>query len=239
VAAHLSVTSYNRHFGTTRILGVAEVVRAPTAGLRGRKKDRTRAMLIDAAIELCKRQGFERTTVEQIAAVADVSPRTFSRYFATKEDVILALNADLVDAIAARLVRQPAELSELDALRAAQIDMVRATASAPPGGLTTERLITTARIVASSPALRMAAGEYRRRAMTVALANWMGAGVVDERRVRLAGAAWSAIMLLVVEDFGPDTDWQSMTGDLLVARLDDTFTQFVELIRESRQLRPE
>ena len=108
-------------------------VGAPIAGLRGRKKDRTRAMLIDAAIELCKRQGFERTTVEQIAAVADVSPRTFSRYFATKEDVILALTADVVDAIAARLVRQPAELSELDALRAAQIDMIKATAVGTPG----------------------------------------------------------------------------------------------------------
>ena len=66
----------------------------------------------------------------------------------------------------------------------------------------------------------------------------MGVGL-DDRRVRLAGAAWSAIMLLVVEDFGPDTDWQAMTADLLAARFDDTFTQFVELIRESRQLRPD
>jgi transcriptional regulator GlxA family with amidase domain len=62
---------------------VAEVRAEPPLGLRERKKQRTHATLIDAAVELCERQGFERTTVDQIAAIADVSPRTFSRYFAT------------------------------------------------------------------------------------------------------------------------------------------------------------
>ena len=43
----------------------------PALGLRERKKQRTRATLIDAAVELCDRQGFDRTTVDQIAAIAD------------------------------------------------------------------------------------------------------------------------------------------------------------------------
>jgi AcrR family transcriptional regulator len=211
--------------------------RSANAGLRERKKWHTRAMLIDTAIALCVRQGFEHTTVEQIAAAADVSPRTFSRYFATKEDVILALTAALVKAIAAQLPRQPRELSELGALRAAHLDMIRATAAAPPRGLTAERMITTARIVASSPALRLAAGEFRRRAMTVALAKHMGVGPGD-RRVRTAVAAWSAVMLLVVEDFGPDTDWQAMTAATLAARVDDTFAQFVELVAAASPANP-
>src|SRR5262249_42756672 len=86
---------------------VVEGVGAAIPGVRERKKQRTRSMLIDAAVQLCEKQGFDKTTVDQIAAVADVSPRTFSRYFATKDAVILALIDDMVDAIAAQLERQP------------------------------------------------------------------------------------------------------------------------------------
>ena len=50
---------------------VADLRGEPPLGLRERKKKRTRAMLIDAAVELCEGQGFERTTVDQIAAEYD------------------------------------------------------------------------------------------------------------------------------------------------------------------------
>ena len=190
-------------------------------------------MLIDAAIELCDRQGFEHTTVDQIAAVADVSPRTFSRYFATKDAVVMALIDDLVEAIAVELGRQPAGLSELEALRAAHVDMVKATATAPPGGFTAERLLTTARIVTSSPALRLASGEFRRHAVTVALAQRMGVRL-DDRKLHLAIAVWSAVLLTALDDLGPNTDWQHVTVDMLVARLEDTFAQFTGLMTALR-----
>ncbi|MEO3797642.1 TetR family transcriptional regulator [Nonomuraea sp. B10E15] len=59
-------------------------------GLRERKKRRTREALTAAAVELFRRQGYEATTVAQIAAAADVSTRTFFLHFPTKEDVVLS-----------------------------------------------------------------------------------------------------------------------------------------------------
>jgi AcrR family transcriptional regulator len=56
--------------------------------LRERKRDRTRQALIDAAFELFERHGYSKTTIAHITAAADVSPRTFFGYFASKEDLL-------------------------------------------------------------------------------------------------------------------------------------------------------
>src|SRR6476469_1304296 len=95
---------------------VAEVREEPPLGLRERKKQRTHATLIDAAVELCERQGFERTTVDEIAAIADVSPRTFSRYFATKDAIALALIDEVLEKTAVELMRQPRGMNHFEAL---------------------------------------------------------------------------------------------------------------------------
>lgn len=58
-------------------------------GLRERKKSRTYQAIIEAAVDLFERQGYEETTIEEIAEAADISPRTFFRYFDSKVDVVM------------------------------------------------------------------------------------------------------------------------------------------------------
>jgi AcrR family transcriptional regulator len=85
--------------------------------LRERKKARTRAAIREHALRLFGEQGYPATTVEQIAAAAEVSPSTFFRYFPTKEDVVL--QDDMDTRIAEAVRHQPPELSPVAAMRAA------------------------------------------------------------------------------------------------------------------------
>jgi AcrR family transcriptional regulator len=90
---------------------------SPRLGLRERKKAKTRAVIREQALRLIQEQGYDATTVEQIAEAAEVSPSTFFRYFPTKEDVVLQDDMDLlwIDALRA----QPPELSPIAAMRTA------------------------------------------------------------------------------------------------------------------------
>lgn len=99
----------------------AEPQVAPKASLRERKKARTRAALRAEAFRLFEEQGYNETTIEQIADAADVSPSTFFRYFPTKEQLVLAddLDAPMMEAFDA----QPKDLPILKAFRLAT-DMV-------------------------------------------------------------------------------------------------------------------
>jgi AcrR family transcriptional regulator len=87
------------------------------AGHRERKKQRTREQIVDAAFALFAQRGYQATTVAEIAAAADIAPRTFFAYFPSKEAVVFhdfdGLFASLKESIEAR----PEGVSAIDALR--------------------------------------------------------------------------------------------------------------------------
>jgi AcrR family transcriptional regulator len=89
----------------------------PQAGLRERKKARTRAEIRAQALRLFREQGYHQTTTEQIAAAAGISPATFFRYFATKERVVLS--DDLKPTMLAALAEQPHGIPVLSGLHQA------------------------------------------------------------------------------------------------------------------------
>lgn len=89
----------------------------PTEGLRERHRRQTAATLEEVALRLFTERGFDAVTVDDITAQADVCRRTFFRYFASKEDVVLSDHPKHLDEIRESLIARPAEESPLTALR--------------------------------------------------------------------------------------------------------------------------
>ncbi len=88
-----------------------------TTGLRERKKRERRRRIEDVAMELFALQGFDATTIDQIAAAADIAPRTFFSYFDTKDDVVLADYANRLGRILHELDQRPTDEPAWSALQ--------------------------------------------------------------------------------------------------------------------------
>jgi AcrR family transcriptional regulator len=111
--------------------------------MRTRKKARTRVAIQDAALDLFAEQGYEATSVEQIALRADVSASTFFRYFGAKADIILNDQDTQLPQLCAAILSQPLEVGDLEAVR-------RALQAAWVPNIDPVRTIRTARAVAQS-----------------------------------------------------------------------------------------
>ncbi len=126
------------------------------AGLRERKKLKTRYALSQAALDLFHTRGYEATTVDDIAAAIDVSKRTFFRYFDGKEEVLLSVVREASDLLIAELAQRPAEEQPLAALREAGATALRHLADSLPLYDGVPLYLAAIRLIESTPALTAA-----------------------------------------------------------------------------------
>lgn len=120
-------------------------------GRRDRKKAQTRAAIETAALELFAAHGYSDTTLEDITEAADIAPRTFFRYFASKEELLVGDVHERIPQLAARLAARPVEESPLDAVLNALLEV------GPEDGedmaQERERQLLRARLVETDPAV--------------------------------------------------------------------------------------
>jgi AcrR family transcriptional regulator len=197
----------------TNMLGAGESIRE---GLRERKKARTRASLREHALRLFREQGYQATTVEQIAGAAEVSPSTFFRYFPTKEDVVLQDDMDirLIEA----LEQQPPGLGPVAAARAAVRQIAAAYTAADM-----DVLRETTALTLTVPEIRARAIDELARAITVvaeAVAKRADRPADDLAVRAIAGAIIGVIMAITIP-------WEGWSEGIA---LEDTFGRIDEAL---------
>jgi len=117
-----------------------------TEGRRERKRRQTRERIEQAAMGLFLERGFDATTIEDIAARADVSKRSFFDYFPSKEDVVFAWQDGFADRMMEAIASRPADEP---AVQAVQYGLVSAVVSAAD-----ERALKLGELIRCTPALR-------------------------------------------------------------------------------------
>lgn len=194
--------------GTIGVAILGTVLSGSTIGLRERKKIKLRRSVQQEALRLFAEQGYDATTVEQIADAADISTTTFYRYFPTKEDTVFHDEYDLV-------VEEIVEASDpQDPL----VDVVRRVVAALSAALEDERETALARLRPreSVPALkaRLGAEGQGNRDLYLGLFSRRTGRPVDDYRLRVTAAALTAAQLEAVHAWG-DADGATSLRELM------------------------
>ena len=182
----------------------------PKAGLRERKKARTRAEIQRQALRLFRERGYEETTVGRIAEAAEVSESTFFRYFPTKEDVVLWDELDPL--VFEAFKKQPPEMGPIRALRESIRDVLSGTSAAEKADL-----LGRLEVLMSVPPLRAMLLDGLRGPMgllAVAMAERAGRRPDDPAVRALAGAVMGiglSAMFAASED--PEADVVSLIDE--------------------------
>lgn len=198
---------------------------APTAGppgLRERKKQQTRAALQDAALRLFSEKGYDNTTVEEIADAADVSYRTFFRYFASKEEVLEADFTDLFERMSVALSAR-GDTPLFDTLMAVGVEMASEFEARAEFVLGRDRLVLATPVLAAR-VLLLQAGMHAR--LYDLVAGELAVEGEDEVQVRLVMGAVHGVFDAAV------AVWMEAAGTRsLVALFEDAIGQLDPVVR--------
>ncbi|MFE9438103.1 TetR family transcriptional regulator [Streptomyces sp. NPDC006602] len=183
---------------------------ARPAGLRERKKQRTRDALLRAALELFTGRGYEQTTVDDIAEAVDVSQRTFFRYFANKEEAALAVQEMTVERFVESVRERPPHEAPMEALRQAVLEGWDTLNEVVESVVPVELHLRMYRVIESTPVLL--AAHLRRSAEveeTIArvLAEREGLDVDTDPRPRLTVAVFSAVIRVTERQWSTGEDF--------------------------------
>lgn len=179
-------------------------------GLREQKKQETRAALSWAAIRLMVERGVDNVLVEDIAAAAGVSPRTFNNYFSSKGEAVASRHVDRIRQMAEDLRERPAAEPLWDAITAAMVRQLEpgpeVTAHPPgePGAWT-----AGVRVMMSSPSLQaemLRAAATAERSVAAAVAERTGTDAENDLYPKLVAAAVLATVNVVTQH------WQATNG---------------------------
>ena len=187
---------------------------AATIGLRERKKLATRQALHQAAVRIAVERGLERLTVEAIADAADVSRRTFSNYFASKEEALLYSDQQRVRRLLDLVRARPGAEAPWVALSAAALELVCDNDSDP-------RWTAQMRLLRRQPSLlaqQIATYGEAERALAQSVAERLEPSAERDLRARLLAAALLTALRIAVQQWIEDS--RSTLPDVLARVLD-------------------
>jgi AcrR family transcriptional regulator len=186
------------------------------SGLRERKKQETRIALSWAAIRLTVERGFDNVRVEDIAAEAGVSPRTFNNYFASKGEAIAARQLERARAISEELRDRPADEPLWEAVTNAVLARF-ALGAENHHGTTDQDWIAGVRLMVSEPALQgefLKAGAAMEAEFAAVIAERTGTDVTTDLYPRLVANAINGAISVAIEHWWR-TEPEGSVTDLL------------------------
>jgi AcrR family transcriptional regulator len=187
-------------------------------GPRERRRVRTMREIQGEALRLFESQGYTETTIDQIAEASDISPRTFFRYFPTKEDVVLWDEYDAV--IGELLAERPPNEPVGETLRVVTRSAIEGLYRHDP-----ERLLARDRLLFSEPALRARFLEFAREGV-----QQIGAAFAATRGLAADDLVLQVTAAALIDAVGWAIDrWQASDGKAdLLALVDEATNALVD-----------